>query len=108
LINANKNTFYTYRDLNVEVNKLSNAMLKEDLKGNDLVLYMLMNCPEFAFIYLATQKIGCINCPINFKMAPGEVSYIIDESKPVILFVDISLINVVVEAINLSTFKPKK
>jgi acyl-coenzyme A synthetase/AMP-(fatty) acid ligase len=108
LINANKNTFYTYRDLNYEVNKLSNAMLKEDLKGNDLVLYMLMNCPEFAFIYLATQKIGCINCPINFKMAPGEVSYIIDESKPVILFVDISLINVVVEAINLSTFKPKK
>ena len=108
LINVNKNVCYTYSELNIEVNKLANAMLNEGLKGNDIVLYMLMNCPEFAFIYLATQKIGCINCPINFKMAPGEVSYIIDESKPVIMFVDATLIDIIAEAINLSKFKPKK
>jgi acyl-coenzyme A synthetase/AMP-(fatty) acid ligase len=108
LIYTNKNIVYTYRELNIEVNKLANAMLKDYVKGNDIILYMLMNCPEFAFIYLASQKIGCINCPINFKMAPGEISYIIDESKPVILFVDASLIKIVIDAIKLSTFKPKK
>jgi len=83
-------------------------MLRDDLQGNDLVLYMLMNCPEFAFVYLATQKIGCINCPINFRMAPGEVAYILNESKPALMFADASLINVVAEAINMSSFKPAK
>ena len=108
LINANKDRVYSYKELNREVNKLANAMLRDNLQGNDLVLYMLMNCPEFAFVYLATQKIGCINCPINFRMAPGEVAYILNESKPALMFADASLVNVVAEAINMSTFKPAK
>jgi acyl-coenzyme A synthetase/AMP-(fatty) acid ligase len=108
LINANKDRVYTYSELNREVNKLANAMLRDNLQGNDIALYMLMNCPEFAFVYLATQKIGCINCPVNFKMAPGEVAHILNESKPILIFADVSLVNVVAEAINMSSFKPKK
>jgi len=77
---------WTYLQLNQEVNRLVYALLAEGVQQGDVVMYQLLNCAEFVFCYLAPQKIGAINCPINFRLAPGETAYIINEASRRSLF----------------------
>ncbi|MDY6820951.1 MAG: AMP-binding protein [Deferribacterota bacterium] len=107
LIDANKDIYYTYRELNNEVNKLANAMKRWGASFNDVIVYMLMNCPEFAFIYLAAQKISCVNSPINFRFSPGELAYVLNDSKPIFLFIDYTLKDTAYKALSESAYKPK-
>ncbi len=58
---------WTYSELNEDCNKLAHAMKKEGVGKNNVVLYQLFNCPEFTFFYLAPQKIGAINSPMNYR-----------------------------------------
>ena len=97
---------WTYEELNKEVNRLANALVDAQVGKGDVVMYQLMNCAEFAFIYLATQKIGAVNSPINFRLSPGETAFIIDDSKPKVYFFDTKISETAVEAIKLSKHKP--
>ena len=42
----------------------------------------LFNCPEFVLLWLAVQRLGAIAAPINFRLSPGEVAYVLDDSRP--------------------------
>src|SRR5699024_7056016 len=46
------------------------------------VVYQLYNTPEFVIVYLATQRIGAIGVPINFRLSPGETAFILQDSDP--------------------------
>lgn len=61
---------WTYAQLNGEVNRLAHALLGDGVGKNEVIVYQLLNSAEFVFSYLAPQKIGAINCPINFKLSP--------------------------------------
>ena len=73
----------------------------------DLVMYQLLNCVEFVFLYLAPQKLGAINCPINFRLSFGETAYIIDDSRPKVYFYDSELGEVAEKALNTAKHKPQ-
>ena len=73
---------WTYRSLNADVNRLAHALQGDGVKKNDVIMYMLLNSAEFVFSYLAAQKVGAVNCPVNYRQAPGELSLIIDDSHP--------------------------
>ncbi|MCD6490229.1 MAG: AMP-binding protein [Thermodesulfobacterium sp.] len=107
LIDAEKDKKWNYETLNFEVNKLAHALLESGVKPWDVIVYQLMNLPEFAFIYLASQKIGAINCPINFRLSPGETAYILDDSKPYVFIFQASLSEKVKNALELAQHKPK-
>ncbi len=99
---------WTYSSLNAEANKFSNAMLQDGIKKNDVVMYMLYNCPEFVFIYVASHKIGAISSPVNFRQAPGELASLIDSSKPSIFIYDAEFAEIAEKALSLSQFKPRR
>lgn len=103
-----ENKTWTYSSLNADVNKLSNAFNEEKLKRNDVVMYMLFNSPEFIFTYIAAQKSGLINCPVNYRMAAGELAILWEDSKPKIFIYDTFFINTVVEALKLAHFVPPR
>ena len=63
----------SYSRLNARVNRLANALLECGLQKGDVVMYLLHNCSEFVLCYVAPQKIGAINCPINYYMSAGEI-----------------------------------
>ncbi|PMP67827.1 MAG: AMP-dependent synthetase [Thermodesulfobacterium geofontis] len=107
LIDAEKDKKWTYETLNYEVNKLANALLKNNVKSGDVIVYQLINVPEFAFIYLASQKIGAINSPINFRLSSGEIAYILDDSKPSVFIFQAPLCETVKKALELSQHKPE-
>lgn len=99
---------WTYRELNQEVNKFAHALLSDEVSKNEVVMYQLLNSAEFVYCYLAPQKIGAINCPINFRLSPGETAAIIDDSKPVVFVYDAEIKDTVVQALVLANHKPRR
>ncbi|TAM58547.1 long-chain fatty acid--CoA ligase [bacterium] len=99
---------WTYEELNGECNRLANALAADGVHAGDVVMYQLMNRPEFAFLYLATQKLGAISCPINFRLAGGETAYAIDESQPVVFFYDTAFAETAAGALAAAKHQPKR
>ena len=82
MINPSDGRSWTYRELNTESNLLANALLRAGLAKGDVVMMQLLNCPEFAFGYIAAHKTGAVCCPVSFRFSPGELAFSIDDSKP--------------------------
>src|ERR1700682_1919878 len=59
----------------------------------DRVAILAANKPEWLACYFAILATGAVIVPINPALTPGEVAYIIDDSAPVLVFVDINLAN---------------
>ena len=56
MINPDDERQWTYIEMNKECNKLSNALIIDGLQKTDVIMLQLINCPEFAFAYLAAHK----------------------------------------------------
>lgn len=98
---------WTYRTLNEDVNRLANALQKDGVGKNDVVMYMLLNSAEYIFCYLAPQKIGAVNCPINYRQAAGEIALMIDDSCPKVFVYDEEFRETALQALRLARHKPQ-
>ncbi|KQL53035.1 AMP-dependent synthetase [Heyndrickxia shackletonii] len=101
-----RNRTWTYQELNREVNKLAHALREDGVGKNEVVMYQLLNSAEFVFSYLAPQKIGAINSPINFRLSPGETAYILDDSKPAVFIYDEEIKETAMQALEMAKHKP--
>jgi acyl-CoA synthetase (AMP-forming)/AMP-acid ligase II len=63
-------------------------------KGDKVALYM-KNSLELVEIYFAVSKIGAVNVPVNFRLAPREIVYILDNSDSKLLFFDSEFFDIV-------------
>ncbi len=98
---------WTYQELNCDANQLGHALQSDGCGKNDVVMYMLYNSPEFIFAYIASQKIGAINCPVNYRLSSGELAAIIEDSAPQVFIYDDCLAKTVRSALELSEYQPK-
>lgn len=73
---------WTYGELNRDVNRLANALHAHGVGQSDLVFYQLHNSPEFVFCYIAPQKLGAVNNPVNFNLSAGETANLLNRDKP--------------------------
>lgn len=96
----------SYSELNSAVNQLANALLGCGLGKGDTVMYMLHNSIEFVICYLAPQKIGAVNCPVNYYLSAGELALNIEDSCPKVFVYENSFSDTVHTALGLSSFKP--
>ena len=55
------------------------------LKKGDRLALLLDNCPEFISLYLAASRLGLICVPLNYRLTPPELDYILRHSRPVLL-----------------------
>lgn len=99
---------WTYGELNADANRLANALLADGLKKNDVVMYMLFNSPEFIFCYLAGHKTGAINCPVNYRLAPGELALLLEDSRPGFFIYDPRYADTVFSAFGMTSFRPRR
>lgn len=70
----------TYRELNSRVNSLANGLLAEGIKKGDKVAILLRNSNELIESFFATVKIRGVVVPINYRLTPKEVAYIVDNA----------------------------
>ncbi len=78
----------TFEELNERTNKLANGILKNGIKKGDKIAILSNNSIEFMEIYVAAAKGGFIIVPLNFRLHPDDISFIINNSDAKWLFVE--------------------
>ncbi|MGO9955094.1 MAG: class I adenylate-forming enzyme family protein [Solirubrobacteraceae bacterium] len=73
---------WTYAELWEDTGRLASGLVAAGVGAGDTVVFSLFNCAEFALLWLAAQRLGAIAAPINFRLSPGEVAYVLDDSRP--------------------------
>lgn len=99
---------WTYCQLNMEANRLADALRKDGVQKNDVVMFTLLNSPEFVFCYLAAHKVGAIACPVNYRLGAGELALVVEDSKPKIFLYDSEFEQVISKALALAQHKPHR
>lgn len=79
---------WTYAELGADVDRVAGWLVRHGVGRGSVVMAELFNSPEFAILYLACHRIGAVFSPTNFRLAPDEVGFIIEDSAPVVLVYD--------------------
>jgi len=69
-------TFFQWND---RARRLANALLGMGLEKGDRVAILAYNRLEWAELYAATAKAGLIAVPLNFRLSPIEMKFILDD-----------------------------
>jgi fatty-acyl-CoA synthase len=79
---------YSYRDLDTRVTRLANALRARFGIGRmDRVATLTSNCVEFVELYFATARIGALLAPLNWRLAPAELDYELNDCGAAVLFI---------------------
>jgi acyl-CoA synthetase (AMP-forming)/AMP-acid ligase II len=78
----------TWKQLNERVNRLANALADVGIAKDTKVATLALNCHRLIEIYYAASKLGAVTVPLNFRLAPEELVYVINHSDAELLFVD--------------------
>ena len=74
-------TRITNRILCDRVNALAASLIDLGLRSNDVIALVMTNCPEYLEATLAINKIGAIFLAVNYRLAPPEWQYIINNAQ---------------------------
>jgi long-chain acyl-CoA synthetase len=77
----------TFGELDQTTDRLANALRSKGVGIGDRVAIQLHNTVEFARAFMAVTKAGGISVPVNTRLAPGEIAYILADSAPKAVFV---------------------
>ena len=69
------------------VDRLANGLISIGLNRSDRIGVLAMNSLEYIYLYGAAAKIGAIMLPVNWRLSPQEVEYVISDGTPKVLFV---------------------
>ena len=83
----------TFSELNERVNRIANGLAGLGMKKGDKFAVLLENSIEIVELYLAAAKWGFIIVPINFRLAPKDIEYIVNDSDATTLFVHHSFLD---------------
>ena len=70
----------TWAQIHERVSGLAAALRERGVRAGDRVAIMMTNRPEFLETMFATSAIGAIVVPVNFRLAPDEIAYILTDS----------------------------
>ena len=78
----------TWAQLHARVNTVAAAMAARGVGFGDRVAIMMTNRPEFLETMFAASALGAIAVPVNFRLTPDEVAYILTDSGATLLVVE--------------------
>jgi long-chain acyl-CoA synthetase len=96
----------TYGQANERANRVANYLKEKGVRKGDVVSTMVINSPEIYYNMLGAQKLGCISGPVNFQMKAPEVAYILNDSKPKVVFVGSEYMEEFAKALAIADHKP--
>jgi long-chain acyl-CoA synthetase len=87
IVYPRKNTRLTYEDLDRRVTRCANALNDLGVESDDRVSLLAHNSAEFIVAMFGLLRTGAVFNPINYRLAPNEVGYILnDADSSVLLF----------------------
>ncbi|MGD8832519.1 MAG: long-chain-fatty-acid--CoA ligase, partial [Pseudomonadales bacterium] len=87
----------TYGELNSRANRVANAFLAAGIQKGERVGLLLMNSAEFMESYFALAKIGAVVVPLNWRLVPDELEFILKDSETKRLIFDSDFVDTVAE-----------
>jgi Acyl-CoA synthetases (AMP-forming)/AMP-acid ligases II len=102
----------SYYDLNVKASKIANYLKGRNIKTGDRLALLAKNHSIFFELQFACAKLGVVLVPLNWRLTAPELSYILGDCSPELLFFDSSFVNIVEEilgslpSLNIVEFDP--
>jgi fatty-acyl-CoA synthase len=81
----------TWRELDDRIRRLATGLSARGVVKGDRVAVLMTNRPEFAEAVLAANLLGAIAVPVNFRLAPQEVTHLLADSGATVLITDAML-----------------
>jgi fatty-acyl-CoA synthase len=67
----------TWAELENRVCRLAAALHRRGVAAGDRVIILMLNRPEFVEVCLAVNQLGAIAVPVNFRLSPPELAYLV-------------------------------
>jgi fatty-acyl-CoA synthase len=80
---------YTYGELADDVHRMANLLSTDlDIKPGDRVTVLSFNRVEYIKLFFALSRLKAILVPLNFRLAPAEFIYYLEDAAPKAIFFD--------------------
>lgn len=79
---------WTYQEFGNRVYRLSHCLKGFGIKKDDKVAILHPNCHAFLEAYYAIPQIGAVSVPINHRLSPREIAFILQDSESKMLIAD--------------------
>jgi len=79
-------TEISYLELNREANRIANALLDLGIKKGSRLMFYLEKSLFFVVAHVAIQKIGAVTIPLNAGYKKSEMTYLIENAAPDLVF----------------------
>src|SRR6185437_12580503 len=78
----------TWAQIHERIGAVAAALAERGIRAGDRVAIMMTNRPEFLETMFAANALGAIVIPVNFRLAPDEIAYILTDSGASLLVVE--------------------
>ena len=68
---------FTYAEINARTNRVANMLADRGVRTGDRVALLLMNGTAYYEAYFACAKLGAVAVPLNWRLVPDELAYIL-------------------------------
>jgi acyl-CoA synthetase (AMP-forming)/AMP-acid ligase II len=75
----------TFAQFATRSRRLASALNRLGVKSQDRVAILAMNCPEYHEVYGSCEVAPYITAPVNFRLAPPEIAWILKDAAPKVL-----------------------
>jgi len=86
---------FTYAQFAERVRKLAGALRKAGVQTGDRVAFLSMNCHRLLEAYYGVVEAGAVLLPLNIRLAPQELAYILNDAGARVLFLQQHFLEVV-------------
>ena len=85
VVEVEQNRRFSYAELDARANRIAHVLLAKGVQKGDRVALLAMNGVEYIESYFGAAKIGAVVVPLNWRLVPDELDFIIGDSGPVVL-----------------------
>jgi fatty-acyl-CoA synthase len=84
----------TWGELDRRVTALAGSLSRRGVGFGDRVLILMLNRTEFIESFLAANRLGAIAVPVNFRMTPPEIAFLVSDCQARVMITEAVLANV--------------
>ncbi len=78
---------WTYGEIGLESQRVANGLIELGVGAGDRIAYLDKNSPEYFMHLFGGAKVNAVSVAVNWRLAPPEMEYIIDNAEAKMLFV---------------------
>jgi long-chain acyl-CoA synthetase len=87
----------TWAEFDRQTNQVAQALLATGIPSQSRIAYLGKNCDRFFEVYLGAAKARMVLVPVNWRLAPEEIAFILKDAETQVLFVGADYLPLVAE-----------